>query len=187
MTVSGRIDITQLVNQKKIAASVGQVQKSLADVLKSLFAATGANPSWVDVIDVDGNKYDLKSFTEKIVNSQSLSDVGLLQKACKNTEIITKDILPLAQENKTQIQKDPNAKIVRLTIDLRKVGPKNVDKTIPAGPGQITQIVNNLNAGADRTRNSSTVTKNGDNTNVFKVSDSWLVKTANGLINKREE
>jgi len=187
MTVSGKVDITQFVNQKKFAASVGQVQKSLADVLKSLFATTGADPKWVDVIDADGQRHDLKSFTEKIVSSQSLSDVSLLQKACKNTEIITKDILPLAQENKTKIQKDPNAKIVKLTIDLRKIGLKNADKTGTAGPGHVPQIVNNLNAGVNQARSSSTVDKNGDNGNVFKVNDGWLVKTAYELISKGEK
>jgi hypothetical protein len=185
MAASGRIDITSFVTQKKFAASAGQVQKSLADVLKSLFAATGADPRWIDVIDADGKKYDLKSFTEKIVNAQGLSDVSLLQKASKNTEIITKDILPLAQENRSLVQKDPNAKIVRLTIDLRKVATKSVDKTIPAGTGQVPQVVNNLKPGIDQARGSSTVGKNGTDVDIFKVNDGWLVKTAYELNNKQ--
>lgn len=126
-------DITSNIKILKANVPTGAVNKALATMLKEFLTTTGADPKWIDVIDTDGKKYDLKTFAENIVKTNDLSKVFLLQKVCKDSKVVTEEVLPKVHENNSRLSRDDKAEILRITLNLSKKEVKQKDGNIMMG------------------------------------------------------
>ncbi len=132
-------------------------------------------------------KCDLKTFTEKIVKSQNMGYVHLLEEALNNADIITKDVLPLVSVNKGNLKQNPSAKMAPITIDLNKAIPrKNIEakKPVDLASGTLSEQGSISKAGiigGSPAVNGIKIDENSSNAG-DRWSDGFIVKTAFELV-----
>ncbi len=175
----------------------GSARKMLAESLKGFVTTIGPELNSVlnlaldsfQIIDTDGNQKKFRKFIDQVEQENDLPKAALLQNLLKNRTIIADVVVPRLEKLKSDQKYHSGAKPGDIILDLKIAQGNQKDGATKVAIGSIQnpQPVNTSRTGIDQTRSSSTVGKNGNDGDVFKVNDSWLVKTAYALINKREK
>jgi len=156
------VDVARL----KGAFPSGATRTLLAKVLEEFVKTTSADLKWVDVKD-NGVIKDIKTFVKIVDQANDLPKALLLQAVCKNSTVISKEVLPKVQKYLSDLKCYSGALPVRIVLDLAIAQAKQAVKNKIADELPDLQNISSGTSVSDAVDTATTV---------FKYSEPFIYK-----------